>query len=110
MELCRVMLVAAGIVLLSPAGARSEITITKAEHAGGITVIRGEVERANAKVTLDRRYSTRANRYGQFRFRVRYLPNDCTVDIRAGRDTHPVAISNCFLPGRGIKPMPRIPR
>lgn len=95
---------------LAPTDAVAEITITKAEYAAGVMLVRGEVERAHAKVTLDRRYSTRANRFGEFEFRVRYLPNDCTVEVRAGRDTHPVSISNCFLPGRGIKPMPRIPR
>ncbi len=106
----RLPLLACVLMLISPGGARAEITITEAEYAGGVTVIRGEVERANARVTLDRRYKTRANRFGQFQFRVRYLPNDCVVDIRAGRDTHPVTIANCFLPGRGVNPMSDIPR
>ena len=99
-----------GMLLLTTVAAAAEITVTKAEHAGGVTLIRGEVERPNAKVTLDRRYSTQSDRFGEFIFKVRYLPDDCTVDLRAGRDTHPVVINNCLVPGRGIKPMPRIPR
>lgn len=69
-----------------------------------------EAERSFARVTLDRRYSTTADRDGEFEFRLRYLPNDCVVDIRAGRDTHPVTIKNCFLPRKRVKPTPRSPR
>ncbi len=96
--------------LWSVAPASADITVMKAEYAAGVTVIRGETERSFAEVTLDRRFSTTANRFGEFEFRIRYLPDDCTVSLRAGRDTHPVTIKNCFLPGKGVKPTPRIPR
>lgn len=106
----RLSAISSMVMLLAGSPAAAEITITKAEYANGVTLIRGEVERPSARVTLDRRYSTRSNRYGEFVFRVRYRPDDCTVAIRAGRDTHPVTISNCFLRGKGISPMRRIPR
>lgn len=110
MRILRIVSAGVSALLLTTIQSLAEITVTKAEYAAGVTLIQGEVERPNAKVTLDRRYSTQSNRYGQFAFKVRYLPNDCMVDIRAGRDTHPVVIGNCMLPGRGVKPMPRTPR
>lgn len=103
-------LLVAGASLLASDAALADITIAKAQYAAGVTVVRGETERPFALVTLDKRYSTRANRYGEFRFRIRYLPNDCIVDIRAGRDTRPVTLNNCFLPGRGVRPLPRAAR
>jgi hypothetical protein len=84
----------ATLALVAPASA--DITVMKAEYAAGVTVIRGETERSFAEVTLDRRFSTTANRFGEFEFRLRYLPDDCTVSLRAGRDTRPVTINNCF--------------
>ena len=48
--------------------------------------------------------------FGELEFRIRYLSDNCTVSLRAGRDTHPVTINNCFLPGKGVKPMRRLPR
>ena len=38
------------------------------------------------------------------------MPDDCIVDIRAGRDTNPVMIDNCLIPGHSVTPMPELPR
>lgn len=104
------LVLAVTALLASSATARAEITINEAEYAAGVTVIRGETVRPNQLVTADRRYRTRSNRVGRFTFRIRYLPDDCIVSLRAGRVTRPVTINNCFMPSRGLKPMPRRPR
>jgi hypothetical protein len=86
--------------------AHAEITITEAQYAAGVLVVRGETSRANQRVTLDRRYRTRTNRFNEFRFRIRYLPPDCSVTIRAGRDIRPARIANCEIILRGM-PYPK---
>jgi hypothetical protein len=84
------------VALLAIAGpARAEITITQAEYAGGVLVLRGETSQPNQRVTLDGRYDTRTGQNKQFRFRIRYLPRDCVVDLRAGREVRPATVTNC---------------
>lgn len=87
------------VAFLSTVPAGAEITVTRAEYAGGVLVVRGGTSQANQRVTMDGRYSTRTNRSMEFRFRVRYLPNDCGVTIRAGREVRPVRVSNCDMVG-----------
>jgi hypothetical protein len=79
------------------ASAMAEITITRAEHIDGILFVQGETSRSNQLVTLDKRYRTRTGRANVFYFRVRYLPPDCSVTIRAGREVHPTRIANCDM-------------
>ncbi|MCC6887881.1 MAG: hypothetical protein IT536_05035 [Hyphomicrobiales bacterium] len=88
--------------------ARAEITVLRAEYAGGVLVVRGETSRPNQIVTLDRRYRTRTNRYGEFRFRIPYLPSDCLVTIRAGQEVRPARVANCDMRLRGLpgRPVP----
>jgi hypothetical protein len=75
----------------------AEITITRAEYAGGVLVVRGETSRRNQLVTLDGRYRTRTGRHNEFRFRIRYLPSDCSVTIRAGQEIRPARVANCDI-------------
>ncbi|MDQ2081103.1 hypothetical protein RA307_13010 [Xanthobacteraceae bacterium Astr-EGSB] len=82
-------------LLLMGMPVHAEITITQSEYAAGVLVVRGETSQPNQRVTLDGRFDTRTDSVSQFVFRVRYLPPDCTADIRAGRETHPVVITNC---------------
>ena len=58
-----------------------------------------ETERSFAEVTLDRQFSTTANRFGKFEFRIRYLPDDCIVSL-AGRTRHPSGNHQKLLPSR----------
>jgi hypothetical protein len=81
--------------LLACGPARSEITITRAENIRGVLVVHGETSQPYQRVTLDRRYSTRTDKLKEFRFRVRYLPADCTISIQAGREARPAYIANC---------------
>ncbi|MDC7785060.1 hypothetical protein PQJ75_02200 [Rhodoplanes sp. TEM] len=86
-------------VLLAAVGsadpAAAEISVRQAEYTAGILVVRGETERSNQRITLDERYSGRSDRLGRFRFRIRYLPPDCMIELRAGRDVRPARVVNC---------------
>lgn len=88
--------------LLCSTPAAAEITVTRAEYKAGVLVVRGETSRSNQRVTLDRRYSTRTDRNNVFRFRIRYLPGDCTLSIRAGQQVRPAYVANCR--SRGVRP------
>ena len=83
--------------------AEAEITITQVEYGAGVLVVRGETSQPNQRVTLDGRYRTRTDRYKEFRFRIRYLPRNCSVTIRAGQDVRPARVANCdiLLPRAG---------
>jgi hypothetical protein len=86
-------------VLVGTVPLRAEITVRQAEYAGGVLVVRGETARANQQVTLDGRYKTRTNRYKEFRFRVRYLPQNCGITLQAGQETRPARVLNCEILG-----------
>ena len=82
------------------APAQAEITLTRAEYAAGVLVVRGETSRPNQRVTLDGRYSTRTDRFKEFRFRIRYLPPDCSISLRAGLEERPAWVANCLPSNR----------
>lgn len=90
-----VMATLASIASASPAAA--EITLRTANYAAGVLVVKGETLRPHQRVGLDRRYFTRTNKFKEFRFRVRYLPNDCTIEITAGRERRPGVVRGCFI-------------
>jgi hypothetical protein len=75
--------------------AQAEITVSEAQYAGGVLVVRGETSTPHQQVSLDRRYFKRSNKFKEFVFRVRYLPNDCTIKLRAGRDVQPALVRGC---------------
>jgi hypothetical protein len=83
------------IALVGTVPAQAEITITRAEYAGGVLVVQGETSQPNQRVVLDGHYDTRTDRNKRFRFRIPYLPADCTVSIRAGQQTRPASVANC---------------
>lgn len=84
-------------LLAGAAPAHAEITLNRAEYANGVLLVHGETSRANQRVTLDGRYSTRTDRYNEFRFRIRYLPPDCSISLRAGREVRPAWVANCAV-------------
>lgn len=75
--------------------AHAEITVTHAQYAAGVLVVRGETSTPNQRVTLDGRYDTRTDRNKRFVFRLRYLPRECGVTIRAGQEVRPARVANC---------------
>ena len=85
----------AALSAFSAAPAQAEITVRQAEYRGGVLRIVGETSQPDQKVTLDRRYETRTNDNKQFRFRIRYLPRNCTATLRAGSQVRPAVIANC---------------
>jgi hypothetical protein len=90
-------------LLVGTASAQAEITITQAEYAAGVLVVRGETSQPDQRVVLDERYDTHTDRNKEFRFRIRYLPPDCTISIRAGQEERPARVANCeaVLPSPG---------
>jgi hypothetical protein len=81
--------------LTVPFSARAEITVMQGEYAGGVLIVRGETSQPNQRITLDDRYTEWTDDNKRFRFRIRYLPADCIAKLEAGRDVHPIYITNC---------------
>jgi Collagen triple helix repeat (20 copies) len=79
----RFFAVAAFAALTSTASAAtlSPPVITKATIESGQLVVEGKLT-ASATISLDGRYTTRADTAGLFRFRVTYLPKDCIIELR----------------------------
>lgn len=84
-----------GTLVFGTGSLRAEIIVSKADYASGVLVVRGETSRPKQRVTLDGHYRTRSDRENKFHFRVRYLPSDCGIVLRAGAETRPVNIANC---------------
>lgn len=80
---------------LAVSGARAEITVIEANYSAGVLLVRGETSQANQRVTLDGRYTEYTDKTRQFVFRIRYLPRDCTAEIRAGQESRPAYVANC---------------
>jgi hypothetical protein len=93
----RQFLLAASLMITMSSLAQAEITLTRVENEGGVLVVRGETSQRNQLVTVDGRYRTRTDRYKEFRFRIRYLPRDCSIKIRAGQEERPARIANCDM-------------
>src|SRR5262245_22979160 len=83
------------LIAVWPSMACAKITIRQAQYTGGMLLVRGETARAGQTVTLAGRYKTRTDRNGRFRFRARYLPRDCLLDVRSGPELDLVSIANC---------------
>ena len=82
-------------VLATGGAARAELKIVEAEYKGGVLVVRGETSKPGQIITLDGRYQERTGRQGEFRFRVRYLPRDCKIELRSGEEMSPAVVANC---------------
>jgi hypothetical protein len=79
-------ILAAAIYASVSSPVRAEITVTKSEYRAGVLVVRGETSQSSQRVTLDGRFDEWTNKFNEFTFRVRYLPRDCLVTLRAGRE------------------------
>jgi hypothetical protein len=87
-----VLYVVSALVAIWCSTAHAKITIRQAEYTGGMLLVRGETARPGQTVTLANRYKTRTDRNRRFRFRVRYLPQDCLADVRAGLELYLISI------------------
>src|SRR5919201_4106869 len=82
------------LIAVWPSMAYAKITIRQAQYTGGMLLVRGETARAGQTVTVAGRYKTCTDRNGRFRFRARYLPRDCLLDVRSGPELDLVSIAN----------------
>ena len=98
-----ILLIATVSSFLHAGAAAAAITVTRADYGGGVLVVKGRTSRANEPVRLDNHYVERTNRAGMFTFRIRYLPRNCTVQLRAGREARSVAIDDCQPPKRTLR-------
>ena len=92
----RTIMVAGSVAIaLSTGPALAEITINEAVYEAGILVVHGQTTHPNRDVRLDGRYAETADQAGAFRFRIRYLPDDCTVSLFDGEDRRTAFIRGC---------------
>jgi hypothetical protein len=84
--------------------ASAKIMVREAQYAAGVLVVTGKISEPYQRVSLDGRYQTRADQNREFRFRIRYLPSDCIVDLRSGPDREPLPIRNCTPVADNKKP------
>jgi hypothetical protein len=99
--------VALALVLAGTGAAQAEITVHEAKYASGVLMVRGETTQPMQRLTLDERYAARTDRNKRFLFRIRYLPRDCIVELRAGQEVRPAVVSNCEP--TGALPPSRLP-
>lgn len=90
--------------------AAAEISIRRAEFSAGVLVVHGDTSKPHQTVWLDRRYSERSNRFGDFTFRIRYVPNDCTIQLAAGEDIRTAFVTGCSVPAPAYRPLPKSSR
>lgn len=77
------------------APARADLLVDKAEYAAGVLVVEGSTPYQNQYVVLDKRYRERTGRGGRFVFRIKYLPQNCTIQLVAGSRKRQVQVQNC---------------
>ena len=83
------------LLLLSTAPSFAEITLNIAEYEAGVLRVEGTTSHPNREISLDGRFAEKANQSGAFRFRIEYLPNDCTISLFDGEDTRTAVIRGC---------------
>ena len=95
------------IACLSGPSPAVALKITRASIEKGKLVVEGVTKKPREQVTLDRRFHTRSDQNGRFRFSITYLPADCMVDIRRRAIGRRAVVANCGPRG---KAGPRGPR
>jgi len=103
----RSTMMASILLAMAVTSAQAQITVTRGEYAAGVLVVQGETPHRRARITLDGRYADWTDRDGNFRFRIRYMPRDCTVELKVNTDVRTAYIANCEPAGA---PPPRKPR
>jgi hypothetical protein len=98
-------LFAALLLLASVGTATADIRINESRYASGKVIISGETE-PSTTVTLDGKYKTKSDGGGHFKFSVKYKPDTCMSDIRAGSDVYSAVIAGCLDAGDVDGPLP----
>jgi hypothetical protein len=85
----------AAMLLAAPACA--EITLKEVQYEAGILVVAGDTTHRNRDISLDGRFTETSDQAGAFRFRIEYLPDDCTISLFDGEDTRTASIRGCRI-------------
>ncbi len=84
------------ILLAGVTAASADIRIDESRYADGKLIVSGETA-PDRTVTLDRKYTTKSDGDGQFKFTIgHYKPADCMSDIRSGTTVYSAVIAGCF--------------
>jgi len=85
--------------------ASADIRIDVSRYANGVMTVTGETQ-PNEAVTLDGKYKTTSDAAGRFAFHLKYKPDLCMSDIKAGTDVYSAVIAGCLLPAQVATPEP----
>jgi hypothetical protein len=102
MRLCPLLAIVS-LTLLTSNLARAEIKVDSARYKAGVLVVRGETSEPRT-VVLDDHFRKKTFRNNRFLFRVRYLPNDCSIRLQAGSDEIRTNVENCKRIGPPRRP------
>ncbi len=92
------LLTAALLLLLAGVStASADIRIKESRYVDGKLIIAG-VTAPDVTVTLDRKYNTKSDADGDFKFTEHYKPFTCMSDIRSGASSYSAVISGCLDP------------
>ena len=95
---------AALVLLAGISAASADIRIDESRYVNGQLIITGETGPGRT-VTLDKKYKTKSDGEGRFKFTVKnYKPADCMSDIRSGNDLYSAVIAGCFGVTSDISP------
>jgi hypothetical protein len=82
------------LMLIGPAAAA--IRILDSVYADNTLIVTGQT-RPGQQISLDGKFTTKADSGGHFEFRVKYKPPTCMSNITAGEDSYSAVITNCLL-------------
>jgi hypothetical protein len=84
------------VLLYGAASAQASIRIDDARFEKGQLTVTGQVA-PNESVTLDGKFSTKADASGHFRFHSAYRPSTCMANLTAGDDSYSAVVTGCLL-------------
>jgi hypothetical protein len=93
----RALTAALAVLLAFGAGpAAAAIRITASSYENGITTVEGQAA-PNRVVTMDGRFSAKADAGGHFEFTETYKPATCMAYLTSGEDSYSALINGCLL-------------
>ncbi|GJD34834.1 hypothetical protein FMGBMHLM_1739 [Methylobacterium aerolatum] len=85
--------------MLSSSPSFARIQIEAARITGGELWILGSTDEAEAEVSLDRKFTTKADKRGNFELRVVYHPATCIATLRTPQEERSVVVGECGQQG-----------
>jgi hypothetical protein len=99
--------VAGALTAVTAAAANAAISVAEAQYAGGVLVVRGHVSQAGQTVKLNKLYTETSDNGGRFTFRIRYLPQNCKINLKSGVEEYSVMVANCRI-GKPVTTKPAL--